>query len=334
MNIKALRAFRAVASEGSVSAAARLLNLSQPALSRLLALLEAELHLPLFDRRRHRLVLTEQGVAFEREAARLLAHFDEIPRIAADLRAGGGRRVQVVTMPRAALSIVTPAVAAFSRAHPEVEVALDLRSRRDLGLWISGRRYDWGFGNVPVAHPDAISTPLVRSAMQVLVPAGHPLAARESLRLADLAGECLIAQFPGLLLRQQTDEMFAEENLLPGRMLLTSASQIAQHLVAHGAGVTVIDRLSTLASPPLPVVCLPLLPKRWVSFGVIRPRSSSLSASAELLIGFLRRRIEAVLEPGAIELSPAGPAAALSPEAGRRRRRASPAAPDPAPPVR
>ncbi len=331
MNIKALRAFRAVASEGSASAAARLLNTSQPALSRLLTLLEAELGLSLFDRRRHRLALTDQGAAFADEAARILAHFDEIPRIAADLRAGGARRVQIVTMPRAALSVVTPAVAAFARAHPEVEVALDLRSRRDLGLWISGRRYDFGFGNVPVAHADAVGVPMVRSAMQVLLPAGHPLAARPALRLADLGAERLIAQLPGMLLREQTDAMFAEENLLPGRLLLTSSSQLAQHLVAHGAGVTLIDRLSALGLDPAAVAVRPLLPARWVSFGLIVPRTGRISAAAEPLIGFLRRRIEEILEPGAIEPPPEE---AVSPAPFQRRRRVSPPAPRPAPPAR
>ncbi len=333
MNIKALRAFRAVASEGSVNAAAKLLNTSQPALSRLLSLLEAELGLALFDRRRRRLALTEQGAAFAEEAARILAYFDEIPRIAADLRAGSGRRVQIVTMPRAALSVVTPAVAAFAAAHAEVEVAVDLRSRRDLGLWISGRRYDFGFGNVPVAHADAVTTPLVRSSLHVLLPPGHPLAARPALRLADLNGACLITQFPGMLLREQTDALFAEENVRPGRLLLASASQLAQHLVAQGAGVTLIDRLSTLALPPQAVVSRPLLPRHWVSFGVIKPRAGRLSASAELLIDFLRRRIADILEPGAIELPP-DEEGALSPAPARRRRRASPPAPDRAPPAR
>ena len=70
MNIKALRAFRLVVSEGSVNAAAKALCLSQPAVSRLIALLESELKLTLFLRDGRRMVLTEQGAAFLQEAAR------------------------------------------------------------------------------------------------------------------------------------------------------------------------------------------------------------------------------------------------------------------------
>ncbi len=305
MNIKALRAFRAVVAEGSVGAAGRALNLSQPAVSRLISLLEDELQLSLFRRDRRRLVLTEQGAAFEREASRILVHLDEIPRIAAEIRANQVKRLRLVTMPRTALSVVTPAVARFVQDHPDIEVSLDLRARRDLEFWITGREYDFGFGNVPVAHRAAIGTPLVRSALQVLLPRGHALEQRPFLTAEDLAGERFVAQFPGLLLRRQTDEIFGAQDVAPRRMLLAGSSQIAQHLVANGAGVTLIDRLSTLTLDPATVSMRPFKPDRWVAFGVIRHRLGELDAAAELMIGYLRQEIARHLEPGSIELPPA-----------------------------
>ncbi|MDR3537450.1 MAG: LysR family transcriptional regulator [Acetobacteraceae bacterium] len=302
MNIKALRAFRAVVAEGSVGAAGRALNLSQPAVSRLISLLEDELQLSLFRRDRRRLVLTEQGAAFEREASRILVHLDEIPRIAAEIRANQVKRLRLVTMPRTALSVVTPAVARFVQDNPDIEVSLDLRARRDLEFWITGREYDFGFGNVPVAHRAAVGIPLVRSALQVLLPRGHALEQRAFLTAEDLAGERFVAQFPGLLLRRQTDEIFGAQDVAPRRMLLAGSSQIAQHLVANGAGVTLIDRLSTLTLDPGTVSMRPFKPDRWVAFGVIRHRMGDLDASAELMIGYLRREIARHLSPGSIEL--------------------------------
>ena len=302
MNIKALRAFRAIIAEGSVGAAASTLALSQPAVSRLIALLEAELDLPLFRREHRRLVLTEQGAAFAREAGRILAHLDEIPRIAAEIRATHRRRLRLVTMPRTALSVVTPAVARFVRENPEVDVSLDLRARREMELWITGRDYDLGFGNVPVVHRAALGEPLVRSVLQVLMPADHPLAARAVVHAADLADVCLVAQFPGLLLRRQTDEILGAADVTPRRTVLAGSSQVAEHLVAGGAGVTIIDRLSTLTLDPARVTLRPLIPERWVSFGVIRPREGDLDATAQAMIGYLRAEIARHLLPGAIEL--------------------------------
>lgn len=302
MNIKALRAFRAIIAEGSVHAAARTLNLSQPAVSRLISLLESDLQLALFKRDRRRLVATEEGLAFEREAARILAHFDEIPRIAAEIRANHLRRLRLVTMPRTALSLVTPALARFARENPDIEVSLDLRTHRDLDEWISGRQYDFGFGNVPVSHQAAVGLPLVRSAIQVLLPRGHRLEERDFLTVEDLAGEPFIAQFPGLLLRRLTDAIFASHDVRPRQTLLTGSSQIAQHLVANGAGVTLIDRLSTLTLDAGKVSLRPLRPERWVAFGVIRHRTGTLDPIAERMVDCLRREIAARLLPGSIEL--------------------------------
>lgn len=301
MNIKALRAFRAVVAGGSVNAAAKTLNLSQPAVSRLISLLESELRLTLFNRDHRRLVLTEEGAAFEREASRILASLDEIPRIAAEIRANHVRRLRLVTMPRAALSVVTPAVAQFVKDHPDIEVSLDLRARRDLDLWIEGRDYDLGFGNVPVTHRAAIGLPMVRTALQVVLPKGHRLEAKPWLAIEDIAGERLVAQFPGLLLRRQIDEMFGARDVEPRQILLAGSSEISQHLVANGAGVTIIDRLSTLALDPGKVSFRPFKPDRWVSFGVIRPRAGGLDALSELMIGYLRSEIAKHLEAGSIE---------------------------------
>jgi DNA-binding transcriptional LysR family regulator len=302
MNIKALRAFRATVAGGSINAAARTLNLSQPAVSRLISLLESELRLSLFSRDRRRLVLTEEGAAFEREASRILANLDEIPRIAADIRANHVRRLRLVTMPRTALSIVTPAVARFVQDNPEIEVSLDMRSRRDLELWIDGREYDFGFGNVPVSHRVAVGMPLVRTSLQVLLPRGHRLEKKEFLTVEDIAEERLIAQFPGQLLRSQTDALFGAHDLSPRQMLLTGSSEITQHLVANGAGVTIIDRLSTLALNPEKVSHRPFKPDRWVAFGVIRHRTGDLDSLSELMIEYLRREIARHLQPGSIEL--------------------------------
>lgn len=302
MNVKALRAFRAVVTEGSVIGASRAMNLSQPAVSRLLGLLEAELRLTLFSRVRRRLILTDEGRAFLREAGRILANLDEIPRIADEIRASRVKRLRVVSMPRTALSLVCPAVAGLAREHPDVEISLDLRPRRELESWIGGKEYDIGFGIVPVVHRAVSCVTLVRARMEVLMPAGHRLAHRERLRVEDLAGEEIIALFPGLLGREQMDEMLHASEMHIRHRLQTSSSQIASRLVAIGVGITIIDRLSSATLDPQAVVLRPLDPERWVSFGVILPRNDEIEPLTGLMIDYLRREIAGKLLPGVVEL--------------------------------
>ncbi|MCF8481530.1 MAG: LysR family transcriptional regulator [Rhodospirillum sp.] len=306
MNIRALQAFNAVLTEGSVSGAARVMNLSQPAVSRLIALLEAELRLTLFKRERQRLFLTEEGAAFVREARRILAGLRDIPRIADEIRAHRFKRLRVVTMPRAALSVVAPAVARFTQVYPDVEVSLDMRSHRDLETWINGREYDLGFGNVPITHRSAVDMPLVRSVLEVLMPRDHPFTDREVVRMEDLAKEPLVQQFPGMLLRRQTDALFDAHDIRVGRDVLTGSSLLAQHLVAGGAGLTIIDRLSVLSMNPTVVTSRPLHPTRWVNFGVIRHRDEDPDPMARDMIQLLRDRVAECAVPGSIEVIDGG----------------------------
>ncbi|MGE4529460.1 MAG: LysR family transcriptional regulator [Rhodospirillaceae bacterium] len=302
MNIRALQAFNAVVLEGSVSGAARMMNLGQPAVSRLIAVLEAELRLTLFKREKQRLRLTEEGAAFNKEARRILAALAEIPRIAEEIRAHRPRRLRMVTMPRVSLSVVAPAVARFSRLHPDVKMSLDVRSHRDLDSWVNAREYDLSFGNVPVSHWATKSIPLARATLEVLMPRDHPFAAKEAVTLEDLATETLVQNFPGMLLRRQTDAMFDAEGIQIGREFLAGTSQITQHLVAHGAGVAIIDRLSVLAMDPGLITTRPLHPVKWVAFGAIRHRDDDPDPLVEALIDMLRERIAECVVPGAIEV--------------------------------
>ena len=301
MNIKALRAFRLVVSEGSVNAAAKALCLSQPAVSRLIALLESELKLTLFLREGRRMLLTEQGAAFLQEAGRILANLDEIPRIASEIRSSGMRRLRLVTMPRVAMSLVCPAVAEFGRRHPDVQVSLDLKNRRDMEQWIVGKEYDLGVGGTPVIHRAAVGRSLVRVRVGVLMPATHRLAAKAEVDCADLAGERLIAQMPGLQFREQIDEIFASCGVQPNYRILTSSSQMATRLVIDGAGLSLIDRLSAQAFLTPEVVLRPINPERWFEFGIIRAREGRLSPLAEAFSACLRDEIGRRLVPGEIE---------------------------------
>ncbi|MDQ2082575.1 LysR family transcriptional regulator [Xanthobacteraceae bacterium Astr-EGSB] len=301
MNLKALKAFRLIVTHGSVSAAARVMNLSQPAVSRLMSLLEDELKLTLFRRAGRRLVLTEEGQAFLHEAGRILANLEELPRIAGEIRAAKTRRLRIVTMPRVALSLVCPAVARFAEKFPDVHVSVDLRARRDLEQWLLGKEYDIGFGGLPVAHQAVRGKPLFKVRLQVLMPRNHRLAKRKEISVEDIVDERMIAQVPGLLMRQQVDEIFESRSLEPTYRLTTSSSQIASGLVAAGAGITIIDGLSAATFDRAKVVLRPLLPERWVNFGIMVARQSELLPLARDFVDCLDEELDHHLVRGATE---------------------------------
>lgn len=271
MNIKALRAFRTTLSEGSLTAASEIMHLSQPAISRLISGLEAELKLTLFDRSGRALTPTPEGMSFYREAGRILDNLDEVPRIAAEIRAGRSESLRIVTMPRIAQAVTIPAIARFMKEHPEVNVSLDVRSRRDAGNWLAGRAYDIGVGALPVQHPGIRTQALIRVRGQAVLPSGHPLSNRTEVTAEDLIDEPVIRLMHGLLLREQLDDIFSSAGVSPKQSVEVASSQTACGLVAAGAGITIADELSAAEIRPGLIELVPLSPERWMTFGTLDP---------------------------------------------------------------
>jgi DNA-binding transcriptional LysR family regulator len=167
-----MRLFRLVVTQGSLAAASAAMSLSPPAASRLIALLEAELRLQLFNRARRRLTLTAQGEAFYRESEHTLAGFDEIPLIAAEIRSQPKGRLRLVTAPRIGQGVVSPALALFCREHPGVRASIDVQSRFGIEGRMGTRLYDLGIISLPVSHPlvEIENHPLFRVRMEALLP--------------------------------------------------------------------------------------------------------------------------------------------------------------------
>lgn len=296
MNIKALRAFRATLSEGTLAAAGNLLNLSQPAVSRLISGLEGELRITLFDRSGRNLTPTPEGLAFYRDAGRILDNLDEIPRIAADIRAGLTESLRIVAMPRIAASLASPAVARLLSLNPAASVSLDVRARREAGKWLAGRQYDIGIGSLPVDHPDIRTELLLRVRAQAIIHEDHPLAMKTEISVEDLVGQPIIRLMQGLLLRDQLDDIFQSAGITPRHVCEVASSQLACSLVSDGAGITIADELVAAHVASKNIRLIPVVPERWMSFGILYPKSGGPSKSSKLFVEELRKHARSLAE--------------------------------------
>jgi DNA-binding transcriptional LysR family regulator len=282
MNIKSLKAFRLIVINGSLAAAAKSLNLSQPAVSRLISLLEHEAKLKLFYRTRRRLTLTPEGEAFYRQAEHLLAGFDELPRIIEDIKAKTGGNFRLVTAPRICQGLVSPALALMQRQSPGVRCLVDIQSRFDLENSMGTRRYDLGIVSLPVSHSlvEIDNKPLLRVRAEVLLPEAHPLAAKAYLTASDLAPYPMLGLWQNQVWRQQVDDFFRSGGAVPTYSIEVRSSLMACQLVRDGAGITVLDRVCAQAIDLNGLTLRPIEPARWISFGYIHQRGATLSPHA------------------------------------------------------
>ncbi|TVP55653.1 MAG: LysR family transcriptional regulator [Halomonadaceae bacterium] len=296
MNIKKLKCFRAVVIHGSLVAAASVMNLSQPATSRLISTLEAELKLKLFKREKRRLVLTPEGKEFYRETEKILSNLDDLPRIVQEIKVGGARTLRIVALARIANSLVAPALARFVREHPDQRFSVDVRGHRDIEQWVAGRHYDIAVAlTKPCNHPSVIQRPFFDTDAMVMIPRGHPLEALETVTPAQMAEHDIIALAPGLRPRLQMDEIFHKAGVNLICKIETSSSVMACQMVMEGLGVTIIDRLAALAVDQNRFCLRPLIPNYRLQFVLLFPPGFEETAATTTLVRCLRDEVASAL---------------------------------------
>src|SRR5215831_1950309 len=124
MDLRHLRAFAAIVETGGFARAAAQLNLSQPALSRQIHALEAELGVPLFDRVARRALLTSEGEDLLRRSRRLLSDTDSLAERARALKSGQTGLLRVGATPQMIETVLAGFLHEYRRRHPAVEVHL------------------------------------------------------------------------------------------------------------------------------------------------------------------------------------------------------------------
>jgi DNA-binding transcriptional LysR family regulator len=194
--LRHLEAFVAVAEELHFARAAARLHLAQPALSQQILRLESALGVALLVRERRRTSLSDAGRLFLVEARRTLDQARAAEAVADRISRGESGRLRVGYHPTASSPPFLAALAAFERAAPDVELTLRELPMGMLGQPLRDDLVDIAFlstlGDVTRGQPDLRTRMLSTERFLVALPAAHPLAARERLRLTDLADETLV----------------------------------------------------------------------------------------------------------------------------------------------
>jgi DNA-binding transcriptional LysR family regulator len=191
MDLRQLRYFVAVAEAGNISRAAKQIYLTQPALSRQIKALEAEIGQCLLERQAHSIRLTAAGELLLREARDLLRHAEQVlERVRAT---GQGVQLRVGYAPSLAAELLSPAVEQFTQTHPNARVELFDLSTAEMLAGLAAETLDVA---VTVGPPqetrDVQWTPLLRAPWQLAVNAKDPLASRRRIPPAEVAARPLV----------------------------------------------------------------------------------------------------------------------------------------------
>jgi DNA-binding transcriptional LysR family regulator len=289
-----LSAFRAIMNAGTVTAAAQQLGITQPALTRQITTLEAELGLALFSRFKKRLVPSREAEVLLLEVNRILAAVEEIPTLVRQIRSGAQTRLRVVVTPRLAAGILAPALAIFTQRQPGVTVAVEVLARPDLERWMLREHFDLGLSAFPVNNSAVESEPLFDVPAVVAVPKNHALARRKSVGANDFRNETWVSTIKGTRIRAETDALFETAGFEPTVRVEASNTIVASLLVASGAGVMLTDPISARAIGADRISALRWEPAHLMRFGLILPRIRQPSSTAGFLIQVIRETVAEV----------------------------------------
>jgi DNA-binding transcriptional LysR family regulator len=298
MDIKELRAFRSVVEAGTVTRAAVRLRLTQPAVSRILSALEAELGFKLFDRSKNRLLLTPEGTAFFRETERLLATAEELQDAARDIRDGRLSRLRIVAMPALAHGLLPEALAAFKKTHPRLSVSVDVRRRVEVTRWVAGRQFDLGLAALPVDYPGLSTQKLTSCRAIVAVAKDHPFSKQKTVSLDQLAAESLVGLSADAMIQSKINRLFARRGGVPPLAIDTSSLLAVCHFVASGLGCGIVDPFTAHAARHPGIIFRPLEPSLQLDYGILWEKDQQLSSTLSALCAELAATAARIVQDG------------------------------------
>jgi len=238
MNLRHLRAFATIVDVGGVARAATRLHLSQPALSRQISALEAELGVPLFDRIGRRVQLTSQGEDLLRRSRRLLAEADSLGERARELKRGETGILRVAATPQVIENLLAPFLIHYRRRHPGVEVHFV----EDGGARLLGRleRGEAHLSMTPASTTRFAGALLYPMHVIAAVPSAHPLARRRVIEVAELADEPLLLPQRGFGSREWFDIACDIAHVRPRVLLESAAPHTLVALAATGYAIAIL----------------------------------------------------------------------------------------------
>jgi DNA-binding transcriptional LysR family regulator len=289
MNLRQMEVFRAIMETGSVTGAARLLHVSQPAVTAVLRHAEDQLRFRLFNRVRGRLEPTPEARTLHAEIAPIFDRVAAVGRMIAGLGEARLGALHVVAIPALGMSLLPAAIGAFRAGRPQVTMCFEVRNRREMIEQVASGAADLGFGFLLPEHPRVAARAMARRDLVCLLRRGHPLCARNSLRMEDLVAEPMITYTSSQGLAPVINALLAGARLSRPPAIEVGLIVNAWSMVSEGAGMAIVDPHSGLEALFPGVVVRPFLPAMPVTLEAVHGADRPLSRLAEQFIQHLRQ---------------------------------------------
>lgn len=285
-SVRELEVLHAVITTRKTTAAAQRLGVSQPAVSRAIAALEARLGRDLFVRDGGRLVPTADAFALDAEAAPIFAALERLASWPNAPTAGAVLRI--LAPPTIAHTFLAPLVVRFLAIEPETRIQMEIGRTEDAVRAVADGTADLGVVDVPAGHYGVRSEPFRQSIAHAMMPADHPLAAKDEVTPADIGDTPLIAVTRRFSQRARLERAFSDYGVEPRTVLEAGTVQFLTEMVRAGVGVAVVNPFPIAYVTGSRIAFRPFMPQIEYESSFIFPAVGGNLPVARRFVDFVR----------------------------------------------
>ncbi len=259
MNVAQLRTFVTVVDQGSFSEAARVMGISQPAVTMQVQALEAAVGATLLDRRYRRVDLTEAGRTLLPHARQVLDQLESAKNELAELSGTVTGRLAIAASTTPGVYVIPRLLGDFIAANPEVGVTIAVHDTAEVVELVESGRAQLGVTGATVRGARATFEELGTDELVLICPPGDPLATRTGVALSGLADATWVLRESGSGTRQIAEKVLADNGLDPQELRVAVELGTGEAIVSAvegGLGLSIVSRYVAAKALELGTVAL------------------------------------------------------------------------------
>lgn len=275
-----MEAFRAVMLAHSFTAAGQMLNVTQGAVSKIMADLEREVGFALFSRRKGGITPTVEALSLMREVETSYRGLERIARSADRIREGQQGSLRIGSIPALSTGFTQGVLADFLRDNRAISITLDTRNSAGVVDLVCDGFCDVGLAMTPATSPGIRTLRMLDVPCVAIIPPNHALTAKEYLDLTDFEGHDFISLGDNTTTRLKINAAFRAANIERRLRIETRWSASVCGFVAQGFGVSIIEPFTAESLRYMGFEIRPLAETIAFSFAAIVPRHRPISRLA------------------------------------------------------
>jgi DNA-binding transcriptional LysR family regulator len=288
MRLRHIEVFHAVYTCGSITAAAKMLNVSQPSVSKVLAHAEQQLGFALFDRLKGKLIPTQEAEKLITHVTDVYDNINELRRISENLRASDTGLIRIAMAPAFGIDLVPGAIASYLDQHPETSFEIETLHQHQVARALKQSRVDIGIVFDPPSIPGITVDHLASAECVVLAHKSMGFGIKRRLTLEDLDGLPFINLDTRSPLGALVASRMETSNIQFQNVAQVETYQMAKALVAHGAGVSIIDEVTANSTGHKDVIAWKLQPPLHFNIALLHLDNEPLSIVAQRFVEHLK----------------------------------------------